>query len=82
MTISLLRSTNCTKFFYTLQLANNLTGLWREKKDLKFFAVHGLDDMLEGTAKEFVYNSSYERVRWDPILVLHSSGSTGRLVVC
>lgn len=78
MTVSLLRSTACTKFFYTLQLTNNLTGLWREKNDLKFFAVDTVDSMLKGTPEHFPYKVSYARAQWDPILVLHSSGSTGK----
>lgn len=30
-------------------------------------------------SKPFVYEKSFEDSKWDPILVLHSSGSTGKM---
>ena len=45
---------------------------------LDVFLVQPLNDMLKGGSKGFAYDVEYEDVKWDPILVLHSSGSTGK----
>ena len=50
-----------------------------EKKELQILQVPSLDDMLVDASEHYPYQKDFASARWDPIAVLHSSGSTGRL---
>ena len=45
--------------------------------ELEAFPVPSLSELLEKTSDPFPYLGSYEERKWEPVLVLHSSGSTG-----
>ena len=77
MNISLLEQTNCTKFLYPSEMSQKVQDLQGEKSGLQIFLVESLDEMLLGDAKYYPYECNYTDVRWDPVLVLLSSGSTG-----
>ncbi|KAI9879042.1 MAG: hypothetical protein M1830_009784 [Pleopsidium flavum] len=77
MNVSLLEQTGCTKFFYSTEMTPKVHDLQAAKKDLQIFDVQPLDDMIQGHTKHYPYEEAFEDVRWNPILVLHSSGSTG-----
>ena len=77
MNISLLEQTNCTKFLYPSEMSQKVQDLQGEKSGLQIFLVESLDEMLLGDAKYYPYEGNYTDVRWDPVLVLLSSGSTG-----
>ena len=47
------------------------------QSELKAFPIPSLSELLEKTSDPFPYLGSYEERKWEPILVLHSSGSTG-----
>ncbi len=49
-----------------------------EKKELQILQVPSLDDMLVDASEHYPYHKDFATARWDPIVVLHSSGSTGR----
>lgn len=77
MNISLLEQTNCTKFLYPSEMSRKVQDLQGENSGLQTFLVESLDEMLHGNAKYYPYECNYIDVRWDPVLVLLSSGSTG-----
>ena len=45
---------------------------------LKSYNVPSLNDLLHATSKPYPYHDQFEDVVWKPVLVLHSSGSTGK----
>jgi len=49
-----------------------------EKKELQILQVPSLDDMLVDASEHYPYHKDFATARWDPIVVLHSSGSTGK----
>ena len=77
MNKSLLEQTNCTKFLYPSEMSQKVQDLQGEKSGIEIFLVESLSDMLLGHAKYYPYECNYTDVRWDPVLVLLSSGSTG-----
>ena len=78
MNKSLLEQTKCTKFMYPSEMSQKVQDLQREKSDLQIFLVESLKEMLFGHAQYYPYECNYKDVRWDPVLVLLSSGSTGK----
>ena len=62
-------------------MAQKVQDLQREKSGLQTFLVDSLDEMLLRDAKYYQYECIYTDVRWDPVLVLHSSGPTGKITL-
>ena len=77
MNVSLLEQTRCTKFFYSAEMTQKVLDLQENKKDLQVFGVPSLNDMIGGYDRKYPYHEEFEKVQWNPILILHSSGSTG-----
>lgn len=81
MNISLLEQTNCTKVMCSAEISSKVHELQKQKKDLQILTVQSLNDMLQEHSKHYPYEVEFANVRWDPVLVLHSSGSTGKASV-
>lgn len=77
MNLSLLEQTECSKFLYSPEVTQKVHDLRLGKESLQIFAVPSLDNMIRGYSKHYPYEAVFADVRWDPILILHSSGSTG-----
>ena len=74
----LLDQTACTKLLHAeevVPLVNKLTAI---HPGLRPTQTASLDEILSGTGPEYPYNKSFDEARDDPIVVLHSSGSTGQ----
>ena len=52
--------------------------LQTQKKDLDIDEIPSLDDLIHGPSKHYPYQEVFENVKRVPVLVLHSSGSTGK----
>ena len=79
MNASLLEQTQCKKFLYAIEISPKVQSLKAAISDLQTWTVESLDEMLQGESKKYAYEAAYEQARWDPVLVLHSSGSTGKI---
>ena len=77
--VSLLEQTKCSKFVYGNEVSQKVHALQTEKKNLQIFANQSLGDMLLEYNKHYPYDVKFSDVRWDPVLILHSSGSTGKV---
>ncbi len=82
MNLSLLEQTKCTKFLLTTEMSQKVHDLQAEKKDLRTLVVPSLAEMTHQRIKKYPYEASFGNNRWDPVLILHSSGSTGNLPSC
>lgn len=78
MNISLLKETGCNKIFYAQESSLQIQALKADFNELESFTVEGFEDMLRGQSKPYPYEVTFAEARWDPVLVLHSSGSTGK----
>lgn len=81
MNVSLLDQTKCTKFLYAVELSQKIHDLQTQKKDLQTFVVQSLDEIFQEYDKHYTYEMKFQDVRWDPVLILHSSGSTGNVLL-
>ncbi|ROV98462.1 hypothetical protein VPNG_08540 [Cytospora leucostoma] len=77
MNASLLEQTQCRHFIFAPELDGPVSSLLEHKADLHLHKIEALNDMIKPGTKHYSYDKQYEEVKWDPILVLHSSGSTG-----
>ena len=78
MNLSLLEQTECSKFFCSPEMAPLVRKLQVEKAGLDVFEVPSLADLILGRTEYYSYKEVFEDARWNPILILHSSGSTGK----
>jgi acyl-coenzyme A synthetase/AMP-(fatty) acid ligase len=79
MNVSLLSQTQCKHVLYASEVSAIVRPLVMEGSDSKIqiYEVQPLEDLIQPGAEHYHYNKEYDEARWDPILVLHSSGSTG-----
>lgn len=73
----LLQTTNCHKFFLSSELAPVAKSAQAHVPGLILQVVEEFDYWLEKYTRYFPFERPLEVAQWDPILVLHSSGSTG-----
>lgn len=77
MNASLLEQTQCRHFLYAPEVDAVIKPLLEYRPDLHLHKIQALSDMVKPGTDHYVYDKKYDAVKWDPILVLHSSGSTG-----
>ena len=80
MNLSLLEQTQCTKFLHTTEVSRIAHHLQSGKKDLHALVIPSLHDLFPLSVQHYPYKASYEENCWDPVLILHSSGSTGKML--
>lgn len=74
--LSLLESTQCKNVFCASPLDSIAIDL-RDKLDLNVFVIPSWDQMLGQEARPYEYKKTWEHAHKNPIIVLHTSGSTG-----
>ncbi|KHO00565.1 Male sterility, NAD-binding protein [Metarhizium album ARSEF 1941] len=75
--LSLLERTNCNNVWYA-ESFHLTVRTWLCERRMKSWAVPPLKEWLQAPpASPFPYAKTFEEARWDPLVVLHTSGSTG-----
>ncbi|KPM41877.1 hypothetical protein AK830_g4721 [Neonectria ditissima] len=74
--LSLLEATDCHAVWYASQYQSTVQP-WLHKRDMQSTEVPSADTWLSSTLPPFPYSKPFEEARWDPLVVLHTSGSTG-----
>ncbi|ROV93376.1 hypothetical protein VMCG_08404 [Cytospora schulzeri] len=77
MNASLLEQTQCRHFLFAPEVEAMVSPLLEHQPDLHLHKIEPLSDMIKASAQHYAYDKQYDAVKWDPILILHSSGSTG-----
>ena len=75
--VSLLGLTECTKLLYSPEVTPLVQQLQKQKPDLKCFAVQPFKDILQAPTAHYSYNEKMEEAMGNPIVIIHTSGSTG-----
>ena len=75
--VSLLTACNCTKVFVTADTAKKIPDLQKNIPDLREFILASLDDLLTGPSEHYSYDKTHAEGVKDPVLICHTSGSTG-----
>ena len=74
----LLDQTVCTKLLHAEEVAPLVNNLIAIHPGLRPTQIASLDEILSGTGPQYPYKKSFDEARDDPIVILHSSGSTGQ----
>ena len=75
--ISLMEQTQSSHIVHSKELTPLVDGICAAKTDLKRMAINSLDELLEAQTETFPFNLTFDQAVDQPIVVLHSSGSTG-----
>ncbi|KAL8935232.1 MAG: hypothetical protein Q9216_005528 [Gyalolechia sp. 2 TL-2023] len=84
---SLLEQTECNMFFASPEMMSKAQSQKEGRLQLRILQLSTLDEMLaeDGDSEHYPFDKAFVTARWDPIVVLHSSGSTGApkpIVMC
>ena len=58
-------------------MAPKVRDMQAEMADLQSFNFPALDGMFYGNSKHYPYEETFADARWNPVVILQSSGSTG-----
>ncbi|KAK0615462.1 Non-canonical non-ribosomal peptide synthetase FUB8, partial [Lasiodiplodia hormozganensis] len=76
---SILEATKCQRIFYAPpmgQIAKNLQCI-ATSDTLDVVQIGSLDECLAAESKPYPYEKTFEEAKWDPVVVIHTSGTTG-----
>ncbi|KAF5628836.1 nonribosomal peptide synthetase [Fusarium sp. NRRL 52700] len=74
--LSLFDATNC-RYLYTTESFRSAMQPCLDQRTMEITMIESIDQLLSVTPKPFPYSRTIEQARWDPLVVLHTSGSTG-----
>ncbi|KFY47376.1 hypothetical protein V494_00016 [Pseudogymnoascus sp. VKM F-4513 (FW-928)] len=74
--LSLFEQTKCCHIWYA-ESFNLAVGTWLSKREMKSWVVPPAKELLQASPSPVPYSKSFEEARWDPLVVMHTSGSTG-----
>ncbi|KAK7417869.1 hypothetical protein QQX98_004344 [Neonectria punicea] len=74
--LSLLEATNCHAVWFASQYKSTVQP-WLREREMQATEVPSADIWLSSAPPPFPYSKPFEEARWDPLVVLHTSGSTG-----
>ncbi|KAI0202879.1 hypothetical protein F4808DRAFT_458586 [Astrocystis sublimbata] len=74
---SLIEQTECSKLLYASEVSPLVNQLQETIPTLNVSAVPSFDEMVTSKAEYYPYHKSFEQCCNEPVVVLHSSGSTG-----
>ena len=72
-----MQTTACSKVLYSADSASTIEAIKRALPSTEFQLAPSLEQLLSADTRTFKYTEQFELVKNDPILILHSSGSTG-----
>lgn len=74
--LKLFEDTDCTVIWHTAAF-EPIVKACRQRREMKAFAVPETDFLLQADCEPLPYRGTFEEAEWDPMGVLHTSGSTG-----
>ncbi|KAF5563860.1 nonribosomal peptide synthetase [Fusarium napiforme] len=74
--LSLFEATDC-RYLYTTESFKSAMQSCLDQRTMEVAMIESIDTLLNVTPKPFPYSRTVEQARWDPLVVLHTSGSTG-----
>ncbi|KAK5015039.1 hypothetical protein LTR39_002826, partial [Cryomyces antarcticus] len=75
--LSLLQRTKCTKIFHSTELGSKVQSLKESTTGLETWTVSSYVEMTKEEVELYPYTKSFDEAENDPVIVLHTSGSTG-----
>ncbi|KAL7953326.1 hypothetical protein V8C34DRAFT_321272 [Trichoderma compactum] len=74
--ISLFKATECTQIMYDASMQSTIE-LWLQSYPMPATAAPDWSVCIQSTATHVPYKTPFEEARWHPMVVAHTSGSTG-----
>ncbi|KAF9870587.1 hypothetical protein CkaCkLH20_11893 [Colletotrichum karsti] len=75
---SVFKAANCTRVIHTPEMSSVITAMKSSKRQLDAILAPTLDELLESAGTSpYAYDRTWAEGRTDPIIIAHSSGSTG-----
>ncbi|KJZ74077.1 hypothetical protein HIM_06526 [Hirsutella minnesotensis 3608] len=74
--LSLLEATHCNILYYA-ETVQPMVQPWLDQRQMKAFQVPAMEAWLHAETTPFPYSRPFEQAQWEPLVVLHTSGSTG-----
>ncbi len=75
--VSLLQETKCQRLLYGKEYVKRIQP-WIQESGIRALEMLGLDEVLDDApAPVHPYNETFESAEFDPVIILHTSGSTG-----
>ncbi|KAF9770435.1 hypothetical protein IL306_012028 [Fusarium sp. DS 682] len=74
--LSLFDATDC-RYLYCTESLQSVMKPCLDERSMEVVIIDTIDHLLNVTPTPFPYNRSLDQARWDPLVVLHTSGSTG-----
>ncbi|GJN72092.1 L-aminoadipate-semialdehyde dehydrogenase [Purpureocillium lilacinum] len=74
--LRLLKATNCTNLWYA-ESFRSIVQPWIDQRKMTAKIVPSAEEWLGSEGKPFPYDRPFEEARFEPLCVLHTSGSTG-----
>ncbi|XDG08472.1 hypothetical protein ABKA04_008087 [Annulohypoxylon sp. FPYF3050] len=73
----LMGRTTCSKLLYPTEASPIIKPLVDLEPSFDYYAIPSFADMVNSTPEKYIYHKKFDEAINDPLLVLHSSGSTG-----
>ena len=73
----LLQATDCKKVFLSPEFSHLAKAVSAILPDLTYQAIQEFDHWLNSYTRHYPFQRTLEQAKWDPVIILHSSGSTG-----
>jgi acyl-CoA synthetase (AMP-forming)/AMP-acid ligase II len=74
--LSLFQGTNC-KHLWCAESYHLVAQTWLSERNMTSWVVPPLKEWLQASPSSFPYAKTFEEAQWHPLVVLHTSGSTG-----
>jgi len=76
--VGLLDQTACSKILYAGELASIVGQLQKTRENTQTSQNPSMNDILDARSHHYPYEKQFSEAQNDPIVILHSSGSTGK----
>lgn len=77
VTSGLFEATACSKLIFSSERQDEATNIKGERADMKTWEIPPLWELLRGRADLFPFSKTFEDVKDESAIIIHSSGSTG-----
>jgi acyl-coenzyme A synthetase/AMP-(fatty) acid ligase len=76
----LLNDTACSKLIFSSERRKEATDIVAGRAGMKMWEIQPLWELLHGEATQFPFEKKFEDAEHDTAIIIHSSGTTGKLV--
>lgn len=76
--LHVLKEAECTKMIHSAGFSGTVEQLKEKKPDLQSLELASLEELIDTPSKYYPYTKKWQDSWKDPVIIAHSSGSTGQ----